>query len=153
MRYSTAARGRVGKPFHPPVTRVDFVFTLGDGTSIPYVCLHLDTKEGSEPDGNPTHQMYDYAERPEWGSAIRYLVETKGNKWPVVLTNGQALSCTAEEFVEQVGQMMVDILKSARDQSLFKDLPKGGKCEFGVEDFGGGFGWPRYEDRGKENLA
>src|SRR5436305_1431669 len=61
LRYSTAAAGKVGKPFHPPVTRLDFVYTLGDGTSIPYVCLQLDTKEGSEPDGNPTHKLYDYA--------------------------------------------------------------------------------------------
>ena len=37
---------------------------------------------------------------------------------------------------------------------IFVKLPKAQRCELGVEDpTTGEFGWPSYDDRGKENLV
>jgi hypothetical protein len=152
MRYSTANRSPVGRSFHPPVTRVDVYFTLGDGTSIPHIYLDLDTRPGSEPDGRATHTMYDFAEMHEWGSASRYLSLADENRWPVILPNGKAAQCSSAELEQHVVSMMVEVLKSARDQAVFKDFPKGERCELGVQSHEG-IGWPPYEERGKENLA
>ena len=46
------------------------------------------------------------------------------------------------------------MLLEAREKGVFNDLPRADRCELGVEDpTTGEFGWPRYEDRGKKNLA
>jgi hypothetical protein len=46
------------------------------------------------------------------------------------------------------------MLLEARTKGVFRDLPKAERCELGVEDpTTGEFGWPSYDDRGKENLC
>jgi len=52
-----------------------------------------------------------------------------------------------------VGDTMKHALLTARDQGWFKQLPKAERCELGVENMEGFYGWPIYEDRGKENLV
>jgi hypothetical protein len=153
IRYTAAHSSGVARPFHPPVTRIDFVYSLGDGTSTPWVSLHLDTKPGSEPDGDPTHPLFDTIEHPEWGAAYRDLLWSEGRRMPVILTTGELSDCDAGELEWLVGELLVESLQEARDQGVLKRLPKAERCEMGVARFGGGFGWPTYEDRGEKNLA
>jgi hypothetical protein len=59
----------------------------------------------------------------------------------------------AAKLEKVFGEFLVGVLKSARADGIFEALPKAERCEPGVEESGGGFGWPVYKDRGKENLA
>ena len=139
--------------FYPAVTRIDISYTLGDGTSMPYFCLSLDTRPGSEPDGDSTHPLFDIIDKPDWGVAIRYLLETNGNRMPFILTNGQRAECDASQLQDVIGKLFVEELKAARDQQVFLKMPRVEQCELGVEELGGDFGWPNYDDRGQENLV
>jgi hypothetical protein len=56
---------------HPPITRIDLVFSFGDSESTPWVHLHFDTKPGSEPDGDPTHPDFVKMTRDEWLPAVQ----------------------------------------------------------------------------------
>lgn len=152
-RYSVAHGCSAGRPYHPPLTRIDFVYSVGDGTSTPWVRLDLDTKPGGEPDGAPTHPMFDWIEHPEWGIAIRYLVESEGNRMSVILPSGELSECDDSRFEEIIGDLLVRSLKEARDQGVLAKLPKAPRRELGVEQFGDGNGWPPYDERGLENLA
>ncbi|HSU54355.1 MAG TPA: hypothetical protein VLT36_09870 [Candidatus Dormibacteraeota bacterium] len=96
--------------------------------------------------------MYDFAEMHEWGSAMRYLSERDENRWPVILPDGKAIDSSCAELEQRVVNMMAEVLKSARDQGVFKDLPKGERCQLGVQSHNG-IGWPPHDERGNENLA
>ncbi len=72
---------------------------------------------------------------------------------PVILPDGKLSDCDAGEFERFVGDLLVRSLKDARDQNVLSEFPKAPQCEMGVEQYGGGYGWPLYEKRGAENLA
>ena len=52
-----------------------------------------------------------------------------------------------------IGEALKKVLLTARADGAFEKLPKQPKCELAVENIEGFYGWPHYEDRGKENLA
>lgn len=141
VRYSAGHASKVGEPFHPPVTRIDFVYSLGDGVAPPWVNLNLDTKPGAKQDGNPTHPLFDLMEHHQWGSDIRYLLEDGDNTMPVILPNGKLTECDAGAFEQHIGKLLVYCLEEARYQKVFDELPKAAQYALGVEMFGGGFGW------------
>jgi hypothetical protein len=62
-RYSAKHKALRTAKKHPPVTRVDLIFSTADGEAPPWVHLHFDTKPGSEPDGDPTHPDFAELER------------------------------------------------------------------------------------------
>jgi len=64
-----------------------------------------------------------------------------------VMDNPDELIC------QIIGEALKQVLISARDDGVFKSLPKQARCEMSVENIEGYFGWPRYKDRGCENLA
>jgi hypothetical protein len=137
---------------HPPVTRIDMTFSLGDSQSTPWVHLNFDTKPGSEPDGDPSHWGFGQLERDSWLPAVQAVCDAE--KVEVVQLDGKTRECDAGEFGRQIGDFLVSMLKEARAAGLFAALPRAERCELGVEDpTSGEFGWPNYEDRGKENLA
>jgi hypothetical protein len=137
---------------HPPVTRIDLAFSLGDGDSAPWIHLHLDTKPGSEPDGSPTHPDYATASFEEWLPAVQAAFE--GETATVVMPGGNQKQCHAEDLAETIGQVLVQTLLDAREGGVFQALPTDNRCELGVEDpTTGAFGWPNYDDRGKGNLV
>jgi hypothetical protein len=45
------------------------------------------------------------------------------------------------------------VLLKARADGVFAGLPKTARCELGVEEQEGTYGWPAYEERGRDNLA
>lgn len=58
-----------------------------------------------------------------------------------------------DKICKIVGEAMKHALLSARDQGWFDPLLKAERCELGIENLEGYYGWPKYEDRGKENLV
>jgi hypothetical protein len=136
---------------HPVVTRIDLAFSLGDGESEPWVHLHFDTKPGSEPDGSPTHPDFAVVLFEEWLPAVTKAFE--GEDVTVVDLDDQQRTVGSDELTEVIGQFLVQSLLKARDTGWFKELPRDGRCELGVEDpTTGSFGWPNYEERGRNNL-
>jgi len=137
---------------HLPVTRIDLAFSLGDSESTPWVHLHLDAKAGSEPDGDPTHPDFACLDRESWLPAVRAVCNEE--KVAVVKLDGKTQECDSAEFGQQIGAFLVSVLLDARAAGIFAGLPRARRCELGVEDpTTGEFGWPNYEDRGKENLV
>ena len=71
-----------------------------------------------------------------------------------VKLDGTAQECDAGELGQQVGNFLVSMLREARAAGIFVKLPKAQRCELGVEDpTKGEFGWPSYDDSGKENRV
>jgi hypothetical protein len=137
---------------HPPVSRIDLIFSLGDNESTPWVHLHFDTKPGSEPDGDPTHPDFAKLTRKHWLPAVQAVCEEEAVS--VVKLDGKTRKCDEAALSEAIGKFLVDMLLEARDKGVFADLPTTDRCELGVEDpTTGEFGWPAYEERGKKNLV
>ncbi len=149
-----AAKNRAARTAkrHPAVTRIDISYSLGDTTSTPWVHLDLDTKPGSEPDGDPSHPDFAKLTRRAWLPAVQ--ADCDGETVSVVQVNGKVRKCNDDELLEAIGDFLVAMLLEARTNGVFSPLPKGNRCELGVEDpTSGAFGWPNYEDRGKKNLV
>lgn len=133
-----------------PVTRIDFGFEFGQSN---WVALVFDTRVDAEPDGEWTATIDDVLlERPKWPiwsdlpeDEVIHFIALDGQKVNV-MDDPDNLIC------QIVGAAMKHALLQARDNGVFKALPKAPKCEMGVENLEGHYGWPNYEDRGKENL-
>jgi predicted DNA-binding WGR domain protein len=137
---------------HPPITRIELSFSLGDSVSTPWIYLQFDTKPGSIPDGDPTHPCFAKSTRKAWLPAIKAACDDR----EVVVTTprGKKLKCNAAQLTKTIGKFLVDMLLQARAHGVFADLPKADRCELGVEDpTSGEFGWPKYNDRGMRNLV
>jgi hypothetical protein len=151
-RYSAKHEAPRTAKNYPPVTRIDLIFSTGDGDAPPWVHLHFDTKPGGEPDGDPSHPDFAELERDNWLPAVRAVCEDQ--QVLVTLPNGKTKECGDADLTETIGSFLVDLLLSARANAVFANLPKGDRCELGVEDpWTGDFGWPAFEDRGKKNLV
>jgi hypothetical protein len=135
----------------PPVKMIEFGFEFGQGN---WVALVFDTRPDAEPDGEWTRDIDRILlERPKWpiwhklpDDAQVYFINLAGEKIDV-MPNPDELICNI------VGDAMKHVLLTAREKGFFKPLPKADKCELGVENMEGYYGWPAYEDRGRENLA
>jgi hypothetical protein len=137
---------------NPPVTRIELTFSLGDSVSTPWVHLNFDTKPGCEPDGDPTHPDFATLPREDWLPAVQAACE--GQTVNVVRHDGTTQECGDTELTDTVGNFLVAMLLDARGRGVFADFPRAERCELGVEDaMDGEFGWPKYKDRGKENLV
>jgi hypothetical protein len=150
--YAALHRAAETGELHPPVTRIDLLFSLGDSESTPWVHLSFDTKPGGEPDGDPTHPDFATLQREGWLSAVQAVCD--GHEVIVERTDGKSRSCGDADFTREIGESLVSALLNGRAGGLFADLPRAGRCELGVEDpTTGEFGWPRFEDRGQQNLV
>lgn len=152
QNYSSKHLAKSTSAQHPAVTRIDLIFSLGDSESTPWVHLHFDTKAGGNPDGDPTHPDFAKLERESWLPAVQAVCEEE--KVGVVKLDGKTQECDDAGFGRQIGEFLVAVLLEAQSAGIFAGLPKAQWCELGVEDpTTGQFGWPHYDDRGKENLA
>jgi hypothetical protein len=125
------------------------------------VTIAFDTRKDAEPDGNwgeYIHIKGHTLNRPKWTKAYEF---SKKHTVTFVLLDGSERKIdrgldgfdTYDDFGDVIGEVLKSVLISARDDGLFDDLPKGDRCELGVEEAEGSYGWPYYEDRGKENLV
>lgn len=134
------------------VTRIDFGFEFGQGNEL---WLVFDTRADAEPDGHWTMQCGEIRElkRPDWpiwhelpDDEVVYFIDLNGQKINV-------MDNPDEQICEIVGDAMKHALLVARDQGVFNSLPRAERCELGVENMEGFYGWPIYEDRGNDNLV
>lgn len=137
---------------HPPVTRIDLTFWLGDGGPVaPFVTLQLDTRPGSEPDGIWTHGQFATLKRPGWRSPINAACD--GKPVTATLLTGKPRKLSGDNVTKIVGDFCVAVMKAAKVGGAWAALPKSARCEMGVEELGGSFGWPAYDKRGRGNVA
>jgi hypothetical protein len=137
---------------HSAISRIDLSFSLGDSESTPWVHVNLDAKAGGEPDGNPSRPDFARLDCESWLPAVQAVCNEE--RVAVVRLNGETEECGSDELGRQIGEFLVKVLLDARAAGTFASLPKSHRCELGVEDpTTGEFGWPNYDDRGKENLA
>jgi hypothetical protein len=123
-----------------------------------FVALYFDTRPNAAPDGEWTAHIEGIElDIPQWNNAAEALGEM-----PVhfILPAGGKRTVPADDkefndeaFASLIGNMLKSVLLSARDEGVFEQLHKAERCELAVEELEGHYGWPRYEDRGKENLV
>jgi hypothetical protein len=118
-----------------------------------WVALVFDTRPKAEPDGQWTlHIDGNTLERPDWIAAFESL---GGGPLLIVLPDGTERKLRKGSFDKLttiLGDLLKDVLLKARADGIFSGLPKAPRCELGVEEHDGGYGWPLYEERGRENL-
>ncbi len=135
------------------VARIDVVYQCDQAG---WVALIFDTRPRAQPDGQCTLHVGEESnrfDRPDWRAAFEAL---EVGPLVVVLPDGEERKLRKEAFetlTEILGELLKDLLLRARDEGLFGSLPKAPRCELGVEEHDGAYGWPAYEDRGRENLA
>jgi bifunctional DNA-binding transcriptional regulator/antitoxin component of YhaV-PrlF toxin-antitoxin module len=134
------------------VTRIDFGFEFGQGNEL---WLVFDTRPDAEPDGEWTVQVGKVAElkRPQWpiwhelpDDEVVFFIDLNGEQINV-------MKSPDKKICKIVGDAMKHALIEAREAGVFERLPKSERCELGVENMEGFYGWPKYKDRGKENLV
>jgi hypothetical protein len=135
-----------------PVSQIDFGFQCDQAG---WVALVFDTRPDAEPDGQWNAYIVDNTlERKSWRAACESL-----EMMPVdfVLHDGSRRRILSadheEEFIRVFGDLLKSVLLKARADGVFRSLPKAQVCHLGVEEMDGRYAWPRYEDRGKDDLA
>ena len=145
-----AASKKLKKP--KPVTQIDFGFEFGQGNEL---WLVFDTRPDAQPDGEWTLQLDKVTalKRPKWpiwdelpDGEVVFFIDLNGEKVNV-------MKSPDKKICKIVGDAMKHTLMEAREAGLFKPLSKAEHCEMGVENMEGFYGWPKYKDRGKENLV
>ena len=135
-----------------PVHMIDLGFQCEqDG----WVVLIFDTRPDAEPDGEWNSFIDENLfERRHWQDA---LLSLEHGPVEVVLPDGKKRKITGEtefvDFAALYGDLLKGVLLKARADGVFKFLPKAKECHMGVEEQEGRYGWPAYEDRGKDDLA
>jgi len=134
------------------VRMIEFGFEFGQAN---WLALVFDTRENAEPDGEWSRLLTKKVllSRPKWpiwhkldDEARVYFVDLHGKKINVT-SNPDKLVCTI------IGEALKHVLLRSRREGVFKPVARAPRCELGVENLEGFYGWPRYEDRGKENLV
>ena len=133
------------------VSRIDVGFGLHQSG---WVCLVFDTRRSPEPDGEWNEYIEDTVlERPKWAKACEAV---EAGPLTAVLPDGTRRELAAGDtggLVAALGDMLRAVLLQARDSGVFAALPKTPRCELGVEEQDGSYGWPAYESRGTDNRA
>jgi hypothetical protein len=133
------------------VTRVDVGYQCDQAG---WLALIFDTRPKAEPDGEwNSHIEGNTLERPDWLAAFEAL---ENGPLVVVLPDGKERKLRRGSFdklTTVLGELIKDVLLKARADGIFEGLPKAPRCELGVEEHDGAYGWPVYEERGKDNLV
>ncbi len=136
-----------GKPGPVKMIEVGFEYSQSG-----WVAIVFDTRPKAKPDGEwNSHIAGNELERPEWLAAGEANLEG-----PITLVqlDGTEVELPEEtELAEPLGALVKAVVLKARADGVFAGLPRAKRCELGVEHQEGAYGWPNYEDRGKENLV
>ena len=132
-----------------PVKLIEAGFNYSQGG---WLAVVFDTRPNAEPDGEwNSHIDGNAFERPHWQEAGEANID---EPITVVHWDGKKKELPARtELAELLGELIKAVLLKARADGVFAKLPKAPGCELGVEHQEGHYGWPAYEDRGKENIA
>ena len=145
------AQELAGSEKSDPVYQINFGFEFGESN---WVALVFDRREDAGPDGEWYSMIAqrDFLERPKW-PIWHELPE--GEEVIFINVAGERVEVMEDpdnRICRVVGDALRDTLLKAREDGVFAGLPKGEECHLAVENFEGYYGWPLYEDRGKEDL-
>ena len=133
------------------VARIDLGYQFDQAG---WVALVFDTRRGAEPDGQwNAHIVGNWLERPKW------LAAAEANEDQPILfimpdgTRREIPPGSYDEFATILGDLLKGVVLKARSDGVLAELPRSPRCELGVEEHDGRYGWPIYEARGQENLA
>lgn len=119
-----------------------------------WIALIFDTRPDAKPDGEWTmHIERNEFSRPHWRRITQAL---ENDSVAVVLPDGTRAKLPRgafDEFYLLLGEMLKAVLLKARAEGVFTLLPKAAECHIAVEEIGGHYGWPAYENRGNEDLV
>src|ERR1043166_2908002 len=128
-----------------------FVYAIDQSAS---VNLCLDCRPNHAPDGQYTHFSFVSKDQPLWDQFMDEACESGGK---IITFEGKTVIVTPESSSEEVaqpfGEMLTDVLKTARAAGLFAELPRGRRCILGVEELEGNFAWGLYKQQGEDNLV
>jgi hypothetical protein len=133
------------------VSRIDVGFGVYESG---WVCLVFDTRRNPEPDGEWNEYIEDTVlERPKWAKACEVV---EAGPLTLILLDGSRRELATRDtglLVTALGDMLRAVLLRARDDGVFAALPRTPRCELGVEEQDGSYGWPAYESRGIDNRT
>jgi hypothetical protein len=150
-RIATDQRTRGSDVYKLSVSGIILFFDVCNG----HVSVHFDVRVPFENDGAYSHQEFASLPRENWRQLIEFFYD--GN--PVTLTSleGKARKLSPKNdfnFDKTVGEMILNVLKSMREQKAFTPLLLHPRAELIIEADDGAFAWPaRYKDRGKKNRV
>jgi hypothetical protein len=134
-----------------PVTYIEFGFGFEQSG---WAALVIDTRPDAEPDGEwNEHIDGNDLNRPRWLAACEANEEMPLELFLPDGTEQVVPAGSGDVFAIALGDLLKSVLLRARADGVFATLPKAPKCELGVEEQEGRYGWPAYKDRRKENLA
>jgi len=117
-----------------------------------WVVAIFDTRPDAAPDGEWTsHIDGNCLGMPHWVKAGE--AQSEGPITLVLPGGSEKIFSMDEELAIPIGEMIKGVLLKAKADGLFQSLPKADACEFGVEHFDGGYGWPEYERRHLDGLV
>jgi hypothetical protein len=145
--FNPASNDGPGEP--GPVKMIEVGFEYSQAT---WFVVVFDTRPDAEPDGEwNSHIEGNEVERPLWLEAGEANMDE-----PITLVQldgtGKVLPA-GTELAEPLGELIKAVLLKARADGVFAVLSKSPGCELGVEHHEGHYGWPAYDDRGKDNIA
>ncbi len=119
-----------------------------------YVALVFDTRPKADHDGQWTLHLENEVNVlpfPKWCAAFETLCD--GGTVAVTLPEGATRVLDDSDDNESVaalfGETLRDLMLAARDEGVFASLPLAPKAFFVIEEFGGQWGWPDYDQRKK----
>jgi ankyrin repeat protein len=145
--FDPAGGNVLGEPGPVKIVEVGFEYSQAG-----WLVVVFDTRSDAEPDGEWTSLIEgNELERPRWLGAGEAIAD--GPITLVQLDGSESELPSGTELAEILGEMVKAVVLKARADGLFVGLSKAPGCELAVEHFSGYYGWPAYEERGKDNLA
>ena len=108
-----------------------------------WIAVVFDTRPRSKPDGEWNRYINDNKVKiSNWSKAIRRFFE-KDEPIDLVTPSGRLKRLGDDDDpLYPIGRMLRDVLKNARDEGLFNNLPLADGAIMGVEEHDGEYSWP-----------
>ena len=114
-----------------------------------WLVLAFDCRADADWDGEWDHVIEaSRLDRPHWQAAG----EAGGPHHLIQPDGSTTVVAAGVEPAEWLGKLLTAVVLKARADGVFAAMPKADGCELWVTHFSGAYDWPRYEDRGRDNL-
>jgi hypothetical protein len=137
-----------------PVTQITIGYQFDQAG---WCALVIDTRAGAEPDGEwNSYIQENLLEMNHWFEACDDLWENEKG-FGLTLIDGTKVNYKSEDDLEGIedifGELLKKVLVDCRNNKVLSKLPLANQCIMGVEESGGMYGWPNYDDRLTEGLV
>ncbi|NOK01380.1 MULTISPECIES: hypothetical protein [Myxococcus] len=135
-----------------PLQRLELQYSTDNGT----LNVSFDLDPAAEPGRGDAMTHFGFAELlvPRWADVKEHRPSLVGLDGAKLAAREDGTWGTPEahaQLEEHLGKMLVATLLEMRDSGQFEALRASATAELGVEEYEGHFGWPDYEERGREN--